>query len=231
MYALQGGVAVEFADFVVVFEAYGSSLRSIGNIARVRSVIPSKPIRYVISSHYHDDHLGGVREYAALGASFITTRDAVEPLRTNLLVRHAMRPDSFSAAPKNAVIDIVDSVRVIEDATRRLELYQIGPTAHVDRILIGYLPKERILIEGDLLDIPGEKPAAGGEDTEQFADKIRELRLNVERIVPIHGSPSTGTMQDLECAIAMHRARMKCSQELVTRLFCGFWKPRQIGAR
>ena len=225
VYALQGGVAVEFTDFVVVFEAYGSSPRSIGNIARVRSAIPAKPIRYVISSHYHEDHLGGVREYAALGADFITTRDAVERLRSNLLVRHAMRPDSFSAAPKKPTIEIVDSVRVIGDATRHLELYQIGPTAHVDRILIGYLPKERILIEGDLLDMPGQKPAAGGEDTEQFADKIRELRLDVAVIVPIHGSPASGTMLDLERAVAMHRARAKCSTELVTRLFCGFWRP------
>jgi glyoxylase-like metal-dependent hydrolase (beta-lactamase superfamily II) len=225
VYALPGGVAVEFADFVAVFEAYGDSRRSAGNIARLRTVIPAKPIRYVISSHYHDDHLGGVREYAALGADFITTRDAVERLRANLLMRHSLRPDSFSAAPRNPAIEIVDSVRVIEDATRRLELYQIGPTAHVDRILIGYLPRERILVEGDLLDMPGERPSAGGEDTEQLAERIRALRLDVDRIVPIHGSPATGTMQDLERAVAMHRARAGCSQELVARLFCGFWRP------
>jgi hypothetical protein len=79
--------------------------------------------------------------------------------------------------------------------------------------------------------MPGEKPAAGGEDTEQFADKIRELGLDVERIVPIHGSPATGTMQDLERAVAMHRARGNCSPELVTRLFCGFWKPEMKSAR
>jgi glyoxylase-like metal-dependent hydrolase (beta-lactamase superfamily II) len=194
-------------------------------------VIPAKPIRYVVSSHYHEDHLGGVREFAALGASFLTTRDAVERLRANLLARHVLRPDSFSAMPKNPTIEIVDSVRVIEDGERRLELYQIGPTAHVDRILIGYLPKERILIEGDLLDMPGEKPAAGGEDTQQFANKIREMRLDVERIVPIHGSPATATMQDLERAVAMHRARAQCSPELVTRLFCGFWKTDLKSAR
>ena len=238
VYALQGALAVEFNDFVVVFEAYGDGRRSAVNIARLRSVIPSKPIRYVISSHYHQDHLGGVREYAALGAGFITTRDAVERLRDNLLVRHAMRPDGFSAAPRNPAIEIVDSVRVIEDGTRRLELYQIGPTAHVDRILIGYLPRERILVEGDLLDMTGGNPVAGGEDTEQFAKKIAELRLDVAVLVPIHGSPGTGTMQDLDRAVAMHRALAKCSQELVARLFCGFWQapafdpfPGGIGAK
>jgi glyoxylase-like metal-dependent hydrolase (beta-lactamase superfamily II) len=225
VYALQGGVAVEFADFIAVFEAWGDTRRSIGDIARLRTAIPAKPIRYLVASHYHEDHLGGVREYAAVGANFITTRDAVAPLREMLFARHALRPDSFSAAPRNPTIEVVDSARVIADATQRLELYQIGPTAHVERILIGYLPKHRILIEGDLLDMPGQKPSAGGEDTEQFASKIRELGLDVATIVPIHGTPGFGTMQDLERAVAMHRARAQCPKELVTRLFCEFWKP------
>lgn len=224
VYGLQAGIAVEFNDFVVVFDAYTDNRRSIGNIARLRSVIPSKPIRYVISSHYHNDHLGGSREYAALGASFVTTRDAVGPLRDILSARHRIRPDSFSLAPRDVAIDIVDSVRIIEDGTRRLELYQIGPTAHVDRILIAYLPKERILIEADLLDTPLGRPAAGGEDTEQLMNKIHELHLDVSQIVPVHGSPASATMQDLERAVAMHRARASCSPELVTRLFCPSWR-------
>src|SRR5262245_109900 len=81
VYGLQASIAVEFSNFVVVFDAYTDNRRSVGNIAQLRSAIPSKPVRYVVSSHYHHDHLGGSREYAALGASFITTRDAVEPLR------------------------------------------------------------------------------------------------------------------------------------------------------
>jgi glyoxylase-like metal-dependent hydrolase (beta-lactamase superfamily II) len=225
VYGLQASIAVEFNNFVVVFDAYTDNRRSVGNIAQLRSVIPSKPIRYVVSSHYHHDHLGGSREYAALGANFITTRDAVQPLRDILRARHEIRPDSFSRSPRDVTIEVVDTVRVIEDGTRRLELYQIGPTAHVDQILIAYLPKERILIEGDLLDVPLGKPAAGGEDTEQFAKKIRELRLDVAQIVPVHGSPASATMQDLQRAVEMHRARANCSQELVTRLSCPFWRP------
>ncbi len=224
VYGLQASVAVEFSDFVLVFDAYTDNRRSIGNIARLRSVVASKPIRYVVSSHYHNDHLGGSREYAALGAKFITTRDAVAPLRDILRARHAMRPDSFSLAPRDVAIDVVDSVRIIDDGTRRLELYQIGPTAHVDRILVAYLPKERILIEADLLDTPLGRPAAGGEDTEQLLKKIHELHLDVGQIVPVHGSPASATMQDLERAVAMHRARATCSPELVTRLFCPSWR-------
>lgn len=228
VYGLQATLAVEFRDFVVVFDAYTDNRRSIGNIARLRSAIPSKPIRYVISSHYHHDHLGGSREYAALGANFITTRDAVEPLRDILRARHALRPDSLSIAPMDPAIDVVDSVRIIDDGTRRLELYQIGPTAHVDRILIGYLPKERILIEADLFDAPFGRPAAGGEDTQQLVNKIRALHLDPTQILPVHGSPTPVTMQDLERAVAMHRARANCAPALVTRLFCPFWRTQSV---
>ncbi|MFL5527520.1 MAG: MBL fold metallo-hydrolase [Gemmatimonadaceae bacterium] len=224
VYRMPASAAIEFRDFVLVFEAYGSSGLSEANIARVRTTFPQKPIRYVISSHYHEDHLGGVRPYAAEGVTFLTTSDAVSRIATTLSGRHVMRPDTLSARSLRPKIEIVERSRVIEDSTRRLVLYQIGPTAHVDKILVGYLPKEKILIEGDLLDIPDGKPAAGGEDTEQFARKLREMGLEVEQIIPIHGLP--GTMTDLQRALEMHRARAGCSQQLVQRLFCDFWSAR-----
>jgi glyoxylase-like metal-dependent hydrolase (beta-lactamase superfamily II) len=222
--AMPASAAIEFRDFVLVFEAYGSSALSDANLARIRAAFPGKPVRYVVSSHYHEDHLGGVRPYAAAGATFLTTSDAESRILRALSGRHVMRPDSFAVAPKRPAIQVIDRSRVIEDSTRRLELYQIGPTAHVDKILIGYLPKERILIEGDLLDMPDGKPAAGGDDTEELAKKIKELGLDVERLVPIHGS--VGTARDLDAAVRMHRARSSCPQDLVQRVFCDFWSPR-----
>ncbi|MFL5493036.1 MAG: MBL fold metallo-hydrolase [Gemmatimonadales bacterium] len=224
VYAMPGSAAIEFHDFVVVFEAYGSSRQSKANIARIRATFPGKPVRYVVSSHYHEDHLGGVRPYAAEGVTFLTTADAEARIVQVLAGRHVMRPDTFNVRPLKPTVERIERSRVIEDSTRRLVLYQIGPTAHVDKILIGYLPKEKILIEGDLLDIPGGKPSAGGEDTEQLAAKLRELRLQVERILPIHGTP--GTLGDLDRALTMHRARSRCPQRLVERLFCDFWSSR-----
>ena len=225
VYRMPASAVIEFRDFVLVFEAYSPSSRSEGNIARIRATFPGKPIRYVVSSHYHQDHLGGVRPYAALGTvTFLTTADAEPRIVQVLNGRHLVRPDSFSVHPVKPKIEIVERLRIIEDSTRRLELYQIGPTAHVDKILIAYLPKERILIEGDLLDMPDGKPAAGGEDTEQLAAKIRELKLDVATIIPVHGLP--GPMSSLEEAVRMHRARATCSRAFVQRLFCDFWSPR-----
>ncbi len=218
VYGMSGGAVIEFRDFVVVFEAYGNSRSSEGKLANIRRAFPGKPIRYVVSSHYHDDHIGGVRPFVAQGVTFLTTRDAEPRIREVVAGRHEMRPDTISVQVRTPAIEIIERSRVLEDGTQRLELYQIGPTAHVDQMLIGYLPRQKILIEGDLLDIGEGRPSAGGEDTEQLAAKIRELKLDVERIIPIHGLP--GTLRDLEKSLQMHRARARCPETLVQRLFC-----------
>jgi len=56
-------VAVEFRDFITVIEAPLNEDRSLAVIAEVKKLIPNKPIRYLVSTHHHWDHLGGVRAY------------------------------------------------------------------------------------------------------------------------------------------------------------------------
>jgi len=214
------GVAIEFADYVLVFEGYGDARWSNSGLARIRAQFPGKPIRQLVVSHYHNDHVGGIRNYVAAGASIITVPDAVEAVRNVLSRPHLVTPDSLSVHPRTPAIEIVVEKRILEDSTRRVELYQVGPTAHVDQILIAYLPKERMVIEGDLLDMPGGHPSVGGEDTVEFADLLRRLGLTPERIVPIHGDP--GTLEDLAAAIRMHEARRACAKEPLARLSCPY---------
>jgi glyoxylase-like metal-dependent hydrolase (beta-lactamase superfamily II) len=85
VYYLKGGshhsVAVEQADHVVVVEAPLDDSRSSAVIAKVRETIPNKPIRYVVHSHHHFDHFGGLTVIAAEGAAghgVVRYRDAAE---------------------------------------------------------------------------------------------------------------------------------------------------------
>src|SRR5215470_3053191 len=63
---------VEFKDYVVIIEAPTGDERSMATIAEAKRMFPSKPIKYVINTHHHSDHSGGIRAYVAEGIPIIT---------------------------------------------------------------------------------------------------------------------------------------------------------------
>jgi hypothetical protein len=65
-------VVIEFRDHLAVIDAPESEARSTAVIEAIRKAIPNKPIRYVINTHSHFDHAGGLRTYAAEGATIVT---------------------------------------------------------------------------------------------------------------------------------------------------------------
>ena len=74
-------LAVDFRDFVTVIEAPLNEERSLAVLAEVARLIPNKPIRYVVNTHHHFDHSGGLRTYMAQGATVVThqaNRDFLE---------------------------------------------------------------------------------------------------------------------------------------------------------
>jgi hypothetical protein len=56
-------------------------------------------------------------------------------------------------------------------------------------MLIGYLPRERLLFEADLLDTDRPLPSAPSGDQTNFYRAVQKLKLNVDRLVPVHGQP------------------------------------------
>ncbi len=85
VYYLKGGthhsVAIDQKDHIVVVEAPQNEERSLAVIAKVKETIPNKPIRYLINSHVHFDHSGGLRTYVDEGATIVTHRDESAVLR------------------------------------------------------------------------------------------------------------------------------------------------------
>src|SRR5262249_49197189 len=64
--------AVEFNDYIVAVEGIGRDARSLAVNDAIRKQIPGKPIRYVINTHAHYDHAGGLRTYVAQGITIVT---------------------------------------------------------------------------------------------------------------------------------------------------------------
>jgi glyoxylase-like metal-dependent hydrolase (beta-lactamase superfamily II) len=184
-------LAVEFADHIVMLEGPTSEARSLAVNDTVRKTVPNKPIRYVVNTHAHYDHAGGLRTYVAQGITVIT-HEANKPFYEQVWARPwTIKPDLLATSPKPATIEAVADKRVMTDGSRTLELYHLDNSGHHTGQLIAYLPKERILMYGDGYNPPAgneiRTPERGPEFALQMYAKIQQLKLNPERIAPVHG--------------------------------------------
>jgi glyoxylase-like metal-dependent hydrolase (beta-lactamase superfamily II) len=190
-----------FRDHVMVLEAPLNSGYSEDCRKLIHSIAPGKPVRYVVATHFHFDHVGGLRPYIAEGIPILTTSDARGVIEQVAAARHTMHPDVLLRSDRAPKIEIVRDKRVFDDGTNRAELYELGPTDHVAQMLIAYFPKQKLLFEADVWDILSPDLAIAGSDTVSLARRIQQLGLDVERIVPVHGPP--GTMAMLRDALAV----------------------------
>src|SRR6185436_10911303 len=88
-------VFVVFDDHVVVLEGGGSTAQTRATVARIREVAPGKPIRYVVTTHFHDDHLAGLRTFIAEGSTIVTTADAKARIDALARSHSTLIPDSL----------------------------------------------------------------------------------------------------------------------------------------
>ena len=184
-------LAIEFADYIVLFEpGPQNEARAQAVIAETRRVIPNKPIRYGVITHHHFDHTSGLPAVVAEGITIVTPEVNKEFLITALSAPRTLAPDSLSKSGKKPVIEgFKGDKRVFEDSTRTLEVHVIKGLPHADGLVIGYLPKEKILVYADMFNLPPTNdpvpnpPVVG---TGVFVDNLERLKLQPERIMSIH---------------------------------------------
>ena len=187
----QNTMAVEFKDYIVAVEAPGTSEGADRVIKRIKETIPGKPIRYVAVTHHHGDHIGGLRSFIAEGATVITTRGNRDVVAT---MAAAPQNDRLSKNPRKPEFMFVDGgKRVVTDGEQTVELIDVGPNPHAREMLIAYLPKQRVLFQGDLFFLPNNDAPVGPPQptTISFAQKLKEKALVVDRIASVHGRTAT----------------------------------------
>jgi glyoxylase-like metal-dependent hydrolase (beta-lactamase superfamily II) len=184
--------AVEFRDYVVVVEGIGSEARSLAVMDEIAKVIPNKPIRYVINTHAHYDHAGGLRTYVAKGAT-VVTHERNKPFFEKVWARpRTLAPDLLSKSPRPAVFETVADKKVMTDGDKTIEIYFMRGTSHNVNNLIVYMPKEKLVYWGDGYNPPeGNDPRDFARTPEQTIDLYRVITMNnldVATIAPAHGS-------------------------------------------
>jgi glyoxylase-like metal-dependent hydrolase (beta-lactamase superfamily II) len=180
-------MAVAFRDYIVAIEAPGTSDGADKVIQRIKEAMPGKPIRYVAVTHHHGDHIGGLRSFIAEGATVITTRanrGVIESMSA------APQSDRLARAPRKPEFMFVEGGRrVLTDGEQTVELMDVGPNPHAREMLVAWLPKQRVVFQGDLFFVPPNDAPIGPPQpsTISFAHKLKENGLTPEKIASVHG--------------------------------------------
>ena len=189
-------IAVEFPSTITVFEAPRNEDFSLRVIEAIVRQIPDKPIRYVVNSHQHFDAAAGLRTYFHIGATVITQWKNWDLYNSDFInyAARTVKPDMVSMWPPTELAEgyYYETVRenyTIEEAGRVMHIYYVNPLQHVEGMLMAYLPAERLLLESDIVNTTNPLPAMPTPDQQTLFTEVTRLKLDVERIVPIHGEP------------------------------------------
>ena len=118
-------LVVELDEGLAVVEPYGDDATSRAALAELAKALPGKPVRWIVATHHHDDHSGGVRAYLAAGATLVTTRGNRAFFERMAKARGSVPPDvaEVAGAPR---LELVAGRRTLGTG-RALELIDIGP--------------------------------------------------------------------------------------------------------
>jgi glyoxylase-like metal-dependent hydrolase (beta-lactamase superfamily II) len=209
VYYLTGGthhsVAIEQKDRIVLVEGPLNEARSQAVIAKVKETIPGKPIQYLVNTHAHFDHSGGLRTFVAEGSTIVTHKGNEAYYKKVWSAPHKLRPDALAEAPKAARFETFTGKHVIADKDHPVEIYPIAGSSHNDAFALIYLPKEKILIEGDAYTPVAANapiPTPPNPYSVNLYDNIRKLKLDVDQIAALHG-PRVAKLADLRAAIGL----------------------------
>jgi glyoxylase-like metal-dependent hydrolase (beta-lactamase superfamily II) len=205
VFYIKGGshhsVAIEMADHIVVVEGPQTEERGLAVIAAAKAAIPNKPIRYVVNTHVHFDHSGGLRPFVAEGATVVTHESNETFFRDAWSAPRTLNADGYAEANALPSFEAIGDAGQMTDGRRVIQYHRIQESPHTTGFLMVWLPAERILIEADAYT-----PAAAGApvpppnaNTVNLFDNVTRLQLQPRQILALHG-PRIATLADLRAA-------------------------------
>jgi len=148
---------VEMKDHVIVFDAPVSDWQSTWTISAARGKYVRKPVKYLVLTHHHMDHAGGLRAYADAGATIVTGQGTAAHFRRVLAAPFTRNPLlSASDLGRTPIVEVMGK-HVLSDGQRQVELHVLDPNPHAEGLLIGYVPDARLGFVTDIWS-PGAAP-------------------------------------------------------------------------
>jgi glyoxylase-like metal-dependent hydrolase (beta-lactamase superfamily II) len=187
-------------DGIVVVDTLISAKEAKRFIRDIRT-ISRKPIRYVVNTHYHLDHVFGNSEFAKLGAVIIAQENDRNAMQ-NSAKETLKNIGDFGLTPKDMEGTVIaypvlayGDRMTIDIGGQIIELVH-ARQSHTDGDTLVYLPDKKVLFAGDIL-FTNYHPFLGEGNIEEWVKQLDDIKsMDVEKIIPGHG-PVSG-IKDIE---------------------------------
>jgi glyoxylase-like metal-dependent hydrolase (beta-lactamase superfamily II) len=179
---------IEMKDHVIAFDAPISDAQSNWTLAAAKEKFPNKPVKYLVLMHHHMDHSGGLRAYAAQGATVVVAKGSAEHFKKALAAPFTRNPHLTSKDLSATPIVEVDGRQVLTDGTREVTL-QVIENPHATGMLVGYIADANLGWVTDLWS-PGRDPLPEKLNANQaaFVAAVKKAGLNPAKFAAAHGS-------------------------------------------
>jgi glyoxylase-like metal-dependent hydrolase (beta-lactamase superfamily II) len=179
-------LAIDMGDHILVVESGQNDARGTAVMAAAKQAVPNKPIRFVVNSHPHFDHAGGLGAAAAEGATILTHRNNEQVLERLLSGPRTLVGDSLSKVT-NRRTNVVESIgtRDVRKGTngKVVELLHV-PNEHSDGMVVVYLPAEKALWTADIT-VVNPTPAQAGV-VKSVVEVLTRLKIDYNAWIPAH---------------------------------------------
>lgn len=169
-------LAIRLGDGVVIIEPPLNEVRSKAVLAKVGELWPGLPVTHLVLTHHHYDHMGGIRTYAAVGVTIVTSALNSAYVEEALSSSHTLVPDELAGvgSPEWHIEAVApDAEFSLERGGRTIKARHV-PTIHSADLLVVHVPETRLLFVSDVY-MPAVFPV-GQPLPEPFSDWSEGLR-------------------------------------------------------
>jgi len=172
---------VVFTDYVLVVEAPSSDSDSKKVMAAIHEIAPGKPIRYIVPTHFHEDHIGGLRAYLREGATVVTTPGNLRFMEMFMKRLKATQPQINLPA-----VEVIADKRRFSDGVVTVDLLNVA-NPHVDEMVVPFIPSDGIVYVADGFTRdwgPWRRPTS---EERTLVRQFKQLGIDIRTVLPGHG--------------------------------------------
>jgi len=145
-------LVVEFDTYLLVAEAPLESENGKILLDTLKKIYPNKSVKYFTFGHHHPHYTGGIRPFIDNETEIITVKEDINYLTLLAKNDHSLEPDALQKSKKQIKTKLITDSLILSDSKTELIIYHIGKLSnHTADYCIYYFPKEKIIVEGDLI--------------------------------------------------------------------------------